>query len=69
MRELFVDALGLLVGVLFISFSCFHLVQRLKVAPAERKKRRVGPVLIFIILVIGLADTLKALRDLLSYWQ
>ena len=68
MPEIYLIILGVLVGVMFTAWSLTMLFLRFRTAPEERGKQR-SLTLILIILLIGAADLLKALRDLYHYFN
>lgn len=69
-RELTLDILGLLVGILFIAWSTYMLIRRRHrvVGPTRETgpaPRRIPLAFIIVILLIGLGDTYKAAKDLM----
>jgi uncharacterized membrane protein YfcA len=64
MMEVYGHLLGLLFGAMLIAWSIWMLWLHFHTVPEQRAYRRVRPWIPGILLLIGLADLTKALRDL-----
>ena len=66
-RELMLAVLGLVVGCLFSGWATFMLVNRVRATKdGGGTARRVPLGLLIVFLLIGLADTFKAISDLIA---
>ncbi len=62
----FINFLGLLIGIMFISWSLWILYNYYKLPSVGRKYKKIELWISILILIIGLADLSKAIKDILS---
>jgi hypothetical protein len=63
----FLNILGVFIGLIFILWSIWFIYNYYKLPVTGRKYRKVQLWIIIVILLIGIADLLKAIKDIISH--